>query len=172
MTHPNEIQEQVKRAVQGTGVSFEWIPIDPVLSDTAAFCARYGYPPSAAANTLVIASRARPTRYCVCVVLATTRLDVNHRVKALMNGKVSFASADEMRALTGMEVGAVTPFGLNPQLAVYVDHRVMSLPWIILGAGLRDAKIKVSPEALRRLPAVQVIEALAAPRPEGSAASP
>jgi prolyl-tRNA editing enzyme YbaK/EbsC (Cys-tRNA(Pro) deacylase) len=46
-----------------------------------------------------------------------------------------------------------------------VDERIMALPWMILGAGSRAAKVKVSPQALLRLPGVQVVPGLAQPIP-------
>ena len=100
-------------AVERLGVPFDVLPCDPAHADTAAFCAAYGYPPERAANTIVVASKKEPKQYAACVVLATTRLDVNHAVRDLLGAaKCSFASAEEMRALTGMTVGGVTAFGL------------------------------------------------------------
>jgi len=56
---------------------------DPAFADTAAFCERYGYPADRAGNTIVVASKKEPRQYAACVVLATTRLDVNHAVRDL-----------------------------------------------------------------------------------------
>jgi prolyl-tRNA editing enzyme YbaK/EbsC (Cys-tRNA(Pro) deacylase) len=96
------------------------------------------------------------------VVLATTRLDVNHAVRKLMNAsRVSFATGEETRALTGMLIGGVTVFALPPDLAIYVDERVMAPPWIIVGGGGRSTKVKLAPDALRRLPNVSVVPGLA-----------
>ena len=64
-----------RAAVERLGVPFEMLPCDPDFADTAAFCARYGYAPETAANTIIVASKKAPRRYAACVVLATTRLD-------------------------------------------------------------------------------------------------
>ena len=102
----------------------ELIPCDPAYADTAAFCARYGYPVERAVNTLVVASKKEPKQYAACVVLATTRLDVNHAARDLLGAaKCSFASSEEMIALTGMRVGGVTAW-LPEGLPLYVDARV------------------------------------------------
>ena len=37
----------------------------------------------------------------------------------------------------------------------------MDPPWIVLGGGNRSSKLKLAPDALRRLPSVRVIEGLA-----------
>ena len=149
-------------AAERFGVSVELIPCDPAYADTAAFCARYGYPVERAANTLVVASKKEPKQYAACVVLATTRLDVNHAVRDLLGAaKCSFASSEEMIALTGMRAGGVTAFGLPEGLPLYVDARVMDLDWVILGTGGRNGKIRIAPEVFHRMPGVKVVEGLA-----------
>ena len=56
--------------------------IDPTLADTAQFCAAYGVPPEISANCVVVAGRrAGEQRVAACMVLATTRADVNNVVK-------------------------------------------------------------------------------------------
>jgi len=158
------LDANVTATLQGLGVSYEVHEIDPDFADTAAYCAKYGVPPEQSANTIIVASKKEPKQYCACVVLATTRLDVNHAVRKLMGAsKVSFASADETKALTGMMIGGVTVFALPPDLPIYVDDRVMQCEWIIVGGGSRSAKIRTTPDVLRRLPTVTVVPGLASP---------
>jgi len=158
------IEEKVGGVLSGLGFEYEVIEIDPALADTAAFCAHYGYPPEKSANTILVASKKEPRKYAACVVLATTQLDVNRRVRSLLEvSRASFATAEEMRAVTGMEVGGVTPFALPPGLPLYIDRRIESLDWIILGGGGRRTKIRIAPEALARLGG-QFVEGLATER--------
>ena len=157
-----DIEQRVRTVLDGLGLPFTLEAIDPAFADTTAYCERYGVPLERAANTIIVASKKEPRQFAACVVKATTRLDVNHAVKRLLNtNRVSFASADETRALTGMLIGGVTVFALPPDLPVYVDEQVMAPDWVILGSGSRSSKIRVSPEALRRLPGAQVVSGLA-----------
>src|SRR5881409_2331888 len=154
-------EELVIAAVQKLGVAYELIEIDPAFADTAAFCEKYGYPVERSCNTIIVASKKEPKQFVACDVLAHTRLDVNKRVTKLMGvSKASFASADEMMALTGMQVGGVTPFSLPAGIPLYIDDRIPALDWIILGGGGRSLKIKTSPEALIKLGA-EVVPGLA-----------
>lgn len=154
--------ETVRAAIDRMGIEYDWIDIDPQYADTPSFCARYGYPPEQSANTIVVASRKEPTVFVACVVLATTRLDVNNTVKRLMGvNKASFASPEQMKAVTGMELGGVTPFGLPPDLPLYLDSRLMACEWVIVGAGGREAKVKVAPASLAGLPNAKVVDGLA-----------
>ena len=153
-----DVERRVVAVLDELGVPYELQPIDPDFADTTAYCERYGVPLDRAANTLVVVSKKEPRRYAACVVKATTRLDVNRAVRRLLDSnKVSFASADETRAVTGMLLGGVTVFALPPDLPIYVDDKVMELDWAILGSGSRSSKIRVSPDVLRRLPGAQVV---------------
>ena len=156
-------EESVVAALQNLGVSYEAVAIDPAFADTAAFCEKYGYPAERSCNTIIVASKKEPKQFVACVVLAHTRLDVNKRVTKLMGvSKASFASAEEMMTLTGMQVGGVTPFSLPPGVPLYVDDRIPALDWIILGGGGRSLKIKTSPVIFEKLGA-EVVSGLGLP---------
>jgi prolyl-tRNA editing enzyme YbaK/EbsC (Cys-tRNA(Pro) deacylase) len=143
----------------------ELFACDPALADTAAFCAAYGFAPEDSANTIVVIGKANPPVYAACVVLATHRLDVNRAVRdRLGTRKASFASADETRELTGMEIGGVTAFGLPPGLPLWIDAAVIHRERIVLGGGSRSWKVVGPPSILRGLPNAEVVDGLAAPR--------
>lgn len=152
-------EQRVIDALEALGLPFERITIDPVHAETAVFCAHYGYPPETSGNTIVVASKKEPKQFVACVVLATTQLDVNKRVRKLMGvSKASFASTEEMHTLTGMEVGGVTPFSLPADMPLYIDSRVMELETVILGGGGRSLKIGISPEVFHKLGAEVVTD--------------
>ena len=162
----NDIEAVVRAAVEALDVGYDALPCDPALADTAAFCEHYGVAPEDSANAIVVVGKADPRVYVCCVVLASTRLDVNGTVRRrLGTRKASFASADETLELTGMAIGGVTPFGLPPDLPVWIDHRVMARERVVVGGGSRALKIRVDPAALARLPAAEVVESLATEPP-------
>jgi prolyl-tRNA editing enzyme YbaK/EbsC (Cys-tRNA(Pro) deacylase) len=136
-------------ALEASEIEYEMFPCDPALADTAQFCEAYGFALDDSANTILVAGKSDPAVYAVCVVLATTRLDVNRVVKQKLGvRKASFANAADTERLTGMAIGGVTPFGLAPDLPLWVDHRVMKRPRIVLGGGSRDRKILAPPQIL------------------------
>ena len=166
MSDPTRLLHAPTRdALDALGVAYEVMACDPDLADTAAFVEAYGIPLDRSANTIVVASKGVEPTYVACIVLATTSLDVNRVVRREMEvRKASFAGADPVRELTGMEIGGVTPFGLPHGLPVLVDARVMDPDWIILGGGNRSSKLRLPPSALQRLPSVRVVEGLAVER--------
>jgi prolyl-tRNA editing enzyme YbaK/EbsC (Cys-tRNA(Pro) deacylase) len=155
---------RLEAALEPLGVAYELFPCDPALADTAQFCAAYGFSPGESANTIVVVGKADPRVYAACIVLATHRLDVNRAVRdRLGTRKASFASADETRELTGMEIGGVTPFGLPDGLPVWIDADVMVRSRIILGGGSRSWKVISTPALLSALPRAEVVDGLANP---------
>ena len=156
------IEERVTQVLDSLGVPYELMQIDPAFADTAACCEKYGLPLDSAGNTIVVASKREPRKFGACVVKATTRLDVNHAVRALLGtSKVSFASAEDTKELTGMMIGGVTVFALPADLPIYVDDKLMQREWVILGSGSRSSKIKIAPEVFRRIPNATIVPNLA-----------
>jgi prolyl-tRNA editing enzyme YbaK/EbsC (Cys-tRNA(Pro) deacylase) len=157
-------RDRLDTTLRRLGVPFELFPCDPGLADTARFCEAYGFALEDSANTIVVVGKAEPRRYAACIVLASHRLDVNRAVRdRLGTRKASFAGADETRALTGMEIGGVTPFGLPAELPIWIDAAVMARPRIVLGGGSRSWKVIASPEILLSMPQAEVVEGLAGP---------
>jgi prolyl-tRNA editing enzyme YbaK/EbsC (Cys-tRNA(Pro) deacylase) len=136
--------------------------IDPGLSDTAAFCERYGVAPEESANCVVIAGRrGGETSYAACMVAATTRADVNGLVRRHMGvRKASFGPVDEVTALTGMEYGGITPIGLPGQWQVLVDADVAKLAVAVIGSGIRGSKLWLPGRLLAELPGAEVLPGL------------
>ena len=162
MSDDAEIEARVAAALERLGATYEVIRIDPGFADTGAFCEKYGIPLDHSGNTIIVASKKEPKKFCACLVLATTRLDVNHTVRRLMDvSRVSFATADETKDLTGMMIGGVTLLALPPDLPIYVDERIMALDYVILGGGSRSSKLKVAPDVLRSVPNLCVVSGLA-----------
>ena len=119
--------------------------IDPELADTAAFCAAYDVGLDQSANCVVVAGkREGEIRYAACVILATTRADVNGVVRRRLEvRKASFAPMDDAVSLTGMEYGGITPLGLPAAWPVLVAARVVDVPLVIIVSGLRRSNILI-----------------------------
>jgi prolyl-tRNA editing enzyme YbaK/EbsC (Cys-tRNA(Pro) deacylase) len=163
----DEIERRVRDAVAGID-GVEVVDCAPALADTAAFCAAYGYALDDSANAIVVigkaSSAAVPPVYAACLVLATTRLDVNRVVrKRLGTKKASFAPPEVTAELTGMTIGGVTPFALPADLPLWIDSRVMARDRIVVGGGSRAAKVVGPPSMLLAIPTAEVVTDLAQP---------
>ncbi|WP_433800569.1 YbaK/EbsC family protein [Actinomycetospora sp. CA-084318] len=136
--------------------------IDPDLADTAAFCEAYSSPLDLSANCVVVTgARSGEQRFAACVVLATTRADVNGVVRRRIDvRKASFAATDLAVELTGMEYGGITPFGLPADWPVLVDPAVLAAPAVVVGSGVRGSKLVVPGSVLGLLPGAEATEGL------------
>jgi prolyl-tRNA editing enzyme YbaK/EbsC (Cys-tRNA(Pro) deacylase) len=157
-----DLRASVIDALTAAEADYETMECDPDLADTTLFCEHYDIPPSRSANAIMLASKRPVGVHAMFLVLATTRLDVNGKGRQLMDvKKVSFAPPDLTAELTGMVMGGVTPFGRPVDMSLFVDAAVLDEPWVIIGGGSRDMKIKLDPEIFGRLDNTYVVDGLA-----------
>lgn len=162
---PDLLAPPVAAAVPLLGGAAWVAEIDDDLADTAAFSEAYGVPLEASANCVVVAARrAGQTSLAACVVLATTRADVNGLVRRHLDArKASFAPQDVAVAESGMAFGGITPLGLPDAWPVLVDPAVAAADVVVIGSGIRGSKLAVPGAALAGLPAAQVLDGLGRP---------
>jgi prolyl-tRNA editing enzyme YbaK/EbsC (Cys-tRNA(Pro) deacylase) len=154
------VAEPVQRHIQTTTPNGLWVSkIDPALADTAAFCQQYDIGLDISANCVVVeAKRAERVWYAACLVLATTRADVNGIIRKRLDArKISFAPMDTAVELTGMEYGGITPIGLPADWPILIDENVIAADRVVIGSGIRRSKILSSSTALRELPNAEVL---------------
>lgn len=143
-------------------------PINPDVADTAAFCAEYEVALEVSANCVVVAGkRAGETRYAACVVLATTRADINGVVRRHLDvRKASFLPMAQAVEVTGMEYGGITAIGLPSGWPILVDAAIVEKPAVVIGSGVRSSKIVLPGSALAALPNAVVFTGLGLPSGE------
>jgi prolyl-tRNA editing enzyme YbaK/EbsC (Cys-tRNA(Pro) deacylase) len=140
-----------------------WVDSDPDKADTAVFAATYGDDLlKASANCVVVAGkRGQDVTLAACVVLSTTRVDVNGAVRRQLGArKASFAAMDTAVGESGMEYGGITPVGLPAHWPLLIDAAVVDAPHLVIGSGVRRGKLIVSGKALAALPGAVVIDGL------------
>ena len=158
-TDKSLLDPRVRESLDSAGISYEVLECDEHLADTAEFCAHYGVDPTEACNAIIVVLKTEPRRFVACLVRADTRLDVNRKVRDLVGTKkLSFASADETKELTGQLIGGVSVAGLPPDLPLYIDGKVMESARVIIGGGNRTSKARLEPGELLKLPNAQVAD--------------
>ena len=162
----SDILTPIRLFLDSTDVSYDVLPCDPELADTARFCEHYSIPLEVSANAILVKSRSEEPRFALCVLLAVHRLNTNHTVRRRLEAKKSsFASPEETSKITGMEIGGVTPLALPESLPIWVDEQVMKCDYIILGGGNRSSKLKISPRVFEHVPNCEIVAELAKPAP-------
>ena len=140
-------------------IPYQVVECKEEYADTYLFCEKYDYPIEFCANTILLSSKKPPNYHVACVLQGDKKLDVNNKVRKLMNSsKVSFASHEETVALTNMKSGGVTIFGLPNSIDIYVDSEVMNQPYLIFGSGNRNSKIIIEPNYLSQIRNIKLVE--------------
>lgn len=158
LEHLDLVAEPVAHAIRGLGDDaglIEVAEIDPDHADTDAMTELWGTDLFDSVNCVVIAGkRAGDERVTACCVRATTKADVNHAVKKILDvRKCSFMPTERAVAETGMAFGGITPIGIGWR--ILVDEGVPGHPAII-GSGLRTSKLRLPGDVLARLPGAEV----------------
>lgn len=159
---PDLLAAPVAAALAGLSEPAWVAPIADEAADTAAFTDTYAVPLTVSANCVVVAARrAGQTTLAACLVLATTRADVNGLVRRHLDArKASFAPQDVAVAESGMAYGGITPVGLPASWPVLVDAAVAASEWLVIGSGTRNSKLAVPGSLLAALPGAVVLDGL------------
>jgi prolyl-tRNA editing enzyme YbaK/EbsC (Cys-tRNA(Pro) deacylase) len=171
LTRPELVAPPVEAALGALGRDADEVAvaeIDPGLADTAAFCEAYDVGLDISANCVVVAAKRGSAReLAACMVLATTRADVNGLVRRHLEAKkVSFAAMDVAVSETGMDYGGITPIGLPPSWPLLVDGTVAATDQVVVGSGVRRSKLLVPGALVARLPGAEVLEGLGQAGPD------
>ncbi|MET8246836.1 YbaK/EbsC family protein [Streptomyces sp. NPDC005202] len=140
-----------------------YVETDPRWADTAVFVEHYGRELlEQSANCVVVAGRrGGATKLAACVVLSTTRVDVNGVVRRQLDArKASFAPMEVATGETAMEYGGITPIGLPEDWPILVDSAVVDLPYVLVGSGRRRGKLLVPGKVFAELPRAVVLDGL------------
>lgn len=161
---PDLLAEPVARALTANASDAVLVAeIDPDLADTAALCEAYDVPLDVSANCVVVSGkRGGEQRIAACLILATTRADINNVVRKRLDvRKASFLPMADAVEYTGMEYGGITPIGLPDDWPILVDAAVADLPYAVIGSGLRKSKLLVPGKDLAAWPGAEIVDGLA-----------
>ncbi len=156
------LHTDVAQSLTNFDINYTVVACDPSLADTADFCANYNFDLKNSANTLLVGSTKGEKKFAACVVLAHCRLDVNKVVRKRLGARrLSFATPEDTRRITGMELGGVTAVALPKSLPLWIDARVMECDQVILGGGNRQSKLLMAPAEFHKIPHAEIVEELA-----------
>lgn len=97
-----------------------------------------------------IVFRVTEDEYVMVLMAGATQVNWSALRKYLGVSRVAMAYRDELRAVTGYEIGAVSPFGLPRPMRVIADPSVFAPEEISIGSGVRGLTVILSSADLRR----------------------
>ncbi|RME53950.1 hypothetical protein D6783_00300 [Candidatus Woesearchaeota archaeon] len=78
-----------------------------------------------------------------CVVSGHLRLSLRKVKEVLGMKNVSLAPPEDVRRVTGLEVGTIPPFGGLFRLPVYVDRSVLARKYVVFSAGSHYVSVRM-----------------------------
>lgn len=76
----------------------------------------------------------------------------------LRTNRLSLPDADEAKAETGYERGAITPFGARRAWPVIADASIIGLPLVAIGGGARGVNVHLAPADLVAATGAEVVD--------------
>jgi len=85
--------------------------------------------------------RTGPDEYAMVLVAGPQQIDWKALRRHLGQSRLTTATADEVRAVTGYEIGAVSPFALPRPVRVLLDESVTREAEVSIGSGVRGTTV-------------------------------
>jgi Cys-tRNA(Pro)/Cys-tRNA(Cys) deacylase len=129
----------VTQALDGLGVAYRVFRHPGPVHSLEQAAAERGQRPQQVVRSIVF--RLGADEFLMALVAGPQQISWPALRQYLGRTRVSMASADEVLAVTGYQLGAVSPFGLPRPLPVVVDRSVLAEDEVSLGSGVRGTTI-------------------------------
>lgn len=133
------------RALRVAGVAHRIVVTEPANSPEES-AARQGITLRELVRTIVV--RRGEDDYVFVLVPGGRRFDWPRLRSHLGTSRLSLPDADEARAVTGYERGAITPFGSSRPWPVVADSSILDLARVAIGGGRRGVNLHLTPADL------------------------
>lgn len=141
------VTERLVAYLDSAGADFQVMTHDAVTTSEEAARVRGTLPEQGAKALLCKADEA----IILLVLPGNRRMNSRAFKQAFKVQNLRMVSKEELHSLTGLEVGAVPPFGNLLGFATYVDEQLLTLPRIAFNAGSRTTSVVMSTEDYARL---------------------
>jgi Cys-tRNA(Pro) deacylase len=148
-------------ALRTAGIPFRLVRTEIARSaeESAAF---QGIPVGSLLRSILV--RRAADDYLFVLVPGGRRFDWPKLRAHLGTSRLSLPDADEAKAITGYERGAITPFGALRSWPVIADASIMALDTVAIGGGARGVNVHVAPADLVAATGAEVLD-ISVPEP-------
>ncbi|MCB8922153.1 MAG: aminoacyl-tRNA deacylase [Ardenticatenaceae bacterium] len=147
--------------LEGKKVPYEVIEYPNTMRDAAEIAELKGIPPGQVFKTLVVqplvgVPKAKPM---LVMISADRQLDLKKLAKAVGAKKLKMATHAEAEALTGLQVGGISPLVLvNKGFTIYLDVVARAYSHIYISAAQKGLNVKVAVKDLLKVTAARWID--------------
>lgn len=136
----------VTRALDALGIGYRFFRHSGPVHSLEQAAAERGQKPDQVIRSIVF--RLNEGEYLMVLAAGPQQISWPLLRSVLGVSRLTMASPEEVKAVTGYETGAVSPFGLPVTLPLLVDRGVFDQPEISLGSGIRSTTVILSRDAL------------------------
>ncbi|MCB9008685.1 MAG: YbaK/EbsC family protein [Ardenticatenaceae bacterium] len=140
------IQTPVTRELDQKQISYELFTHDGPVRSLEQAAAERNQQPEQVVRSLLF--RLAQDEFLMVLVAGPQQIDWKQLRRTLGQSRLTMAKPDELRRVTGYEMGAVAPFGLPTPVRVLVDQSVLNQTEISLGSGVRGTAVMLKTAAL------------------------
>ena len=135
----SEVLTPVGRALAALGVPVREFRHAGPVSSLAQAAEERGQRPSQVVRSILF--RLAADAYAMVLVAGPQQVDWKALRRHLGQSRLTTATADEVRDVTGYEIGAVSPFGLPRPVRVLLDESVLGEEELSIGSGERGTTV-------------------------------
>lgn len=146
--------ELVKRQLEENNLLGNYIELAESSATVALAAQALGCEEGEIAKTLSLKTVSGPI---VIVAMGKARID-NKKYKEAFKEKAKFLQGDEVLEFTGHPIGGVCPFGLKPNVKIYLDESLKRYNIIYPAAGAYNNAVKISIFDLERITGAKWID--------------
>ncbi len=158
MAHPNV--ERVRVTLEAQGVQAEVVELADSTRTATEAAAAIGTTVAQIAKSLVFLADGAPI---LVIASGVNRVDTR-KVGAHVGAKLTQASADDVKRLTGFPIGGVPPLAHATPPRVFLDRDLMQYAVIWAAAGTPHAVFRTTPDELVRVTGAEVIDVREEPK--------
>jgi Cys-tRNA(Pro) deacylase len=88
--------------------------------------------------------------YALVLVAGPNQISWRSLRRHFRQSRLTMATPEEVLKVTGFEIGAVSPFGLQVDIPIIVDRSVFAQPAVSLGSGVQGTAILITTKNLKK----------------------
>lgn len=94
--------------------------------------------------------KSKSSNYYIFITIEKNKLSSN-KVKKLIGEKVSIASIQELKQITGSTPGCVSPFGYSQNISVIVDKEIFNYDKFVFSPGKSEITIEMKTKDINKI---------------------
>jgi Cys-tRNA(Pro)/Cys-tRNA(Cys) deacylase len=151
------------RVLEGNKVPYQVVTYPDSERDAAVIARQFGAPAGQVFKTLVVTRP--PAKPVLALVGADHQLDLKKLAEFLGEKKLKMAGHSEAEAVTGLQVGGISPLALlNRGFLIVIDNAVQKHELVYVSAGRRGINLKVPVTGLLKVTGARCAD-ISAPAP-------